>query len=62
MPASVNIPTRCKKQAQKITDEAFGGAAAPYRPPPLGYATDPIRPSTYALIGTFHTDLIIFSL
>ena len=38
MSASVNITARCKKQAQKITDEAFGGAAAPYRPP-LGYAT-----------------------
>ena len=33
MPASVNIPARCKNnKLQKITDEAFGGAAAPYRP------------------------------
>ena len=40
MPASVNITARCKKQAQKITDEAFGGGGCPLPPPPLGYATD----------------------
>ena len=38
MPASVNVTARCKKQAQKITDEAFGGGGRPL-PPPLGYAT-----------------------
>ena len=31
MPASVNITARCKKQAQKVTDEAFGEGGG--RPP-----------------------------
>ena len=38
MTASVNITAQCKKQAQKITDEAFGGRPPPTAP--LGYATE----------------------
>ena len=54
MPASVNIPARCKyNKPKKLRMRPLEGAAAPYRPPPLA---TPLHSATVC------ADVLVFSL